>query len=180
MLKSNPPQLFRSPEMRCRARALSYNALVFRRSIFSLVVALFVCAIVTSADAASARIIKVLPQLIDLKGRNSVSPSLYERDAYQEMLRKNPEKRSGISFVVQWTAKHSKDLVLRVEMRGVRENSIRTEVLAVPVKKTGIFSKWTSVALRDAAYEGFGELVAWRATLWDGNQEVAEQKSFLW
>jgi hypothetical protein len=166
--------------MRCRARALSYNALVFRRAILPLGVALLVFATVTSADAASARIIKVLPQLIDLKGRNSVSPSLYERDAYQEMLRKNPEKRSGIRFVVQWTAKHSKDLVLRVEMRGVRENSIRTEVLAVPVKKTGIFSKWTSVALRDSAYRGFGDLVAWRATLWDGNQQVAEQKSFLW
>lgn len=166
--------------MRCREGAPSYNATVFMRTLQFLALIFFGIALSGSAHAADPRIIKVLPQLIDLQGRNSVSPSLYERDAYQEMLRKNPEKRSGISFVVQWTAKHSQELILRIEMRGVRDNAVRIEKLAVPVKKTGFFSKWTSVVLNGPAYKNFGELAAWRATLWDGNRQVAEQKSFLW
>ncbi len=35
-----------------------------------------------AAGAASARIAKVLPQLLDLEGRHALSPSLYDRDAY--------------------------------------------------------------------------------------------------
>ena len=136
--------------------------------------------LVANAKAANARIIKVLPHLIDLQGRNSVSPSLYERDAYQELLRKNPEKRAGISFDVQWSARHSKTLVLRIEARGVRENAVHVKKLEMPVIKKGFFSKWTSVVLRDSAYKDFGDLAAWRATLWDGDTQVAEQKSFLW
>jgi hypothetical protein len=29
-------------------------------------------------------------------------------------------------------------------------------------------------------YKNFGELVAWRVTLWAGDQLLGEQKSFLW
>lgn len=134
----------------------------------------------STAEAANARLKKVLPQLIDLQGRNSVSPSLYERDAYQDFLRKNPDKRGGLSFQVQWTGHGAENLVLRMEMRGVRENVVQTKTLEMPVKKKGWFSNWNSVVLRGANYKDFGDLTAWRATLWEGNQQVSEQKSFLW
>ena len=39
---------------------------------------------------------------------------------------------------------------------------------------------WNSLTLGSADYRNFGELVAWRATLWRGNQLLSEQKSFLW
>src|SRR5437899_2397501 len=35
------------------------------------------------ATAATGRIIKVLPHLLDLQGHHALSPSLYDRDAYQ-------------------------------------------------------------------------------------------------
>src|SRR5262249_3609247 len=51
---------------------------------------------------ATARLVKVLPQLTDRQGRVALSPSLYERDAYQAYLRKHQEERGGIRFQVQW------------------------------------------------------------------------------
>jgi hypothetical protein len=150
-------------------RAIKISALIF------LAVALG-----SKAEASSARIKKVLPQLIDLQGRNSLSPSLYERDAYQAVLRKNSEQCAGLSFKIQWTGPRSKDLVLRVEMRGGQEDTMRTERLEMPVKKKGFFSNWSTLVLRDEAYKNFGNLIAWRATLWDGENQVSEQKSFLW
>jgi len=29
-------------------------------------------------------------------------------------------------------------------------------------------------------YQNSGEVLAWKAVLYDGEQEIAEQKSFLW
>src|SRR5690242_605863 len=73
--------------------------------------------------AASTSVIKVLPEFLDLKGRNALSPSLYERDVYQKTLRENPEKRSGIRFYIQWQLKKPawEPLLARVELRGVAE-----------------------------------------------------------
>ena len=154
---------------------------MFARTIKLLALSFLAVALSGNALAASVRIKKVLPHLIDSRGRNSVSPSLYERDAYQEFLRQHPEERGGLSFDVQWTSsRRAKNLILRVETRGVRDNAIRTETLEKPVKKNGWFSSWSSVVLREAAYKDFGELIAWRATLWEDGKQVAEQKSFLW
>ena len=36
------------------------------------------------------------------------------------------------------------------------------------------------IKLEGEEYKKFGELVAWRVTLWDGDKQVGEQKSFLW
>jgi len=36
------------------------------------------------------------------------------------------------------------------------------------------------VALTGDDYKKFGELLAWRVTVWDGTTQLAEQKSFLW
>ena len=73
------------------------------------------------ATAATGRIIKVLPHLLDLQGHHALSPSLYDRDAYQARLRQHPDLVSGIRFDVQWKAKGpmSAPLSVIVEMRGV-------------------------------------------------------------
>ena len=47
----------------------------------------------------------MLPHYLDKEGRHTLSPSLYERDAYQAILRQNPEKRGGMRFDVQWKAR---------------------------------------------------------------------------
>src|SRR2546427_7188198 len=71
-----------------------------------------------SGLGAPAKIIKVLPLFLDLEGRQSLSPSLYDRDAYQAKLRREPKERSALRFDVQWRSKETTQLKLRAEMRG--------------------------------------------------------------
>ena len=123
--------------------------------------------------------IKVLPQYLDREGRHTLSPSLYDRDAYQAHLRRHSEDRFGVRFATQWKAPGSLSLRLRIELRGARGKDPTTAVLEQQVRSR-TFSTWSYLKLGGTDYERFGELVAWRATLWDGDQQVAEQRSFLW
>lgn len=132
------------------------------------------------AEAGAPRIIKVLPHLLDLEGRQSLSPSLYERDAYQAVLRKNPEKSSALRFDVQWKAGavDGSQLKLRVEIRGSKE--AKPFLLEKRVQRNHWYNRWSSLTLDGESYQKVGEVIAWRATLWEGDKLVAEQKSFLW
>ena len=65
-----------------------------------LAVGLLLIPLATLSHAADAKVRKVLPSLVDLEGRASLHPSLYERDAYQAYLRKNPELVGGMRFDV--------------------------------------------------------------------------------
>ena len=132
------------------------------------------------ARAATDRIIKVLPQFLDLKGRNSVSPSLYDRDAYQARLRRRPEDCSGMEFQVQWKAKSSSDLKMKLEVRGSKDGQSTTGSSEALVRHVRGLNKWTPLVLKGAPYEQVGEIIAWRVSLWDGEKLLAEQKSFLW
>ena len=132
------------------------------------------------AEAASAKIIKVLPHLLDRAGRHSLSPSLYERDAYQAFLRKNPDSCSGLRFDVQWKAKRvaGSPLLLRVEIRGTKE--AKPVVLEQPAQRDRSVSRWNSLRVDGDSYRRIGDVIAWRASLWEGDRLVAEQNSFLW
>jgi hypothetical protein len=44
----------------------------------------------------------------------------------------------------------------------------------------GTFSRWTQFLMTGDEYKKFGMVVAWRATLWNGDTLLSEQKSFLW
>lgn len=128
----------------------------------------------------SGRIIKVLPHLMDAKGRHTLSPSLYERDAYQQYLRRHPEERSGIRFDVQWKGDRSLDWELRMEVRATQTVPGKPKVLVLDLPKPGWFSKWSEVRITGEDYKALGDVTAWRATLWQGGQQVDELKSFLW
>ena len=136
--------------------------------------------VASGAFAATGRIVKVLPQFVDLQGRIALNPSLYERDAYQAQLRLHPEQRSALRFAVQWGSRDTSRLLLKVELRGNRGKNGTTATIESPVRYRGIFTTWSNASISGEAYKNFGELSAWRATLWDGEQLVAEQKSFLW
>jgi hypothetical protein len=133
-------------------------------------------------DAAAGRVVKVLPLFLDLKGHDAVSPSLYDRDAYQVFLRQHPDHRSAVRFDVLWKASKTgnAEVKLWVELRGIGQNGLPREATLDQVVKPGFFRHWTSVTLDGEAYKNFGELVAWRVTLWSGDQLLGEQKSFLW
>jgi hypothetical protein len=152
-----------------------------RRLLISSAFALLL-ATTLPASAATGKVVKVLPHFLDLKGRHSLSPSLYDRDAYQVQLRQHPEQRSGLRFDVQWRARDVKDkLKLKAELRGTakgdlpRSTTLESEI--PPGRKT---SGWASLQLAGEDYKSFGEVTAWRVTLWDGEKLVGEQKSFLW
>lgn len=135
------------------------------------------------ARAATGRVVKVLPMFLDAKGRTGLSPSLYERDAYQNFLRLNPEKQSGMVFKVQCklrgTAKAP--LKLKLELRGILEGRAPKQTsLESPPAKDGWFGSWTEIKFTGKPFTEFGELTAWRATLWEGETMLAEQQSFLW
>lgn len=149
--------------------------------LLSLVCATFLVAVTASAAPSQlGRVIKVLPHYLDKSGRHTAHPSLFARDAYQADLRSHPEKQSGLQFDVQWKAITSRPLKLRIEMRGALDKKTTAAVVEQEVKYRGFFNKWTKVPFTGDDFKKFGQLSAWRATLWDGDQLLSEQKSFLW
>jgi hypothetical protein len=144
-----------------------------------IVAAVLICA--TDAVAADGKIIKVLPHLLDKNGKHTLSPSLYERDAYQAKLRNSPEEVSALRFDVQWKsgAKKGTELKLKIEARGRKAGS-KVKTLEAKVKDNGFFSTWSRLPLSKKDYASLGGLGAWRASLWLGEKQISEVKSFLW
>jgi len=151
------------------------------RRAWLLVMALWVCGM-TQTTGAEPRVIKVLPHLMDEKGRISVSPGLFDRDAYQQTLRQTPSRISGIRFDVQWKAPRSQRdlLTIRLELRTARGEPGQITVITAPTRQNRRWGGWSSVILSGTEYARVGEVLAWRAVLWDGSTEIAELKSFLW
>ncbi len=143
-----------------------------------LAVLLFLSAAFT--HAGEGKVLKVLPHFLDREGRHTRSPSLYERDAYQAHLRKHPEEIAALRFDVNWSAGGKPaSLRLRVEARGGKA-AAQPKVVETTVKPGWTGSAWSALALDKDAYQQLGGVTAWRVTLWDGEQMLAEQKSFLW
>ena len=134
-------------------------------------------------NAPAGQVLKVLPQLLDKQGRHTVSPSLFDRDAYQAHLRANPAEVSGIRYAVNWKAKQAKgrQLTVRVELRGLHEDKVPHEaMLETTVNGKTSMRKWTNVKMTGEEFTDFGKVTAWRATLWCDGTLLDEYKSFLW
>jgi len=136
-----------------------------------------------AADAVTGRVIKVLPLLLDLKGRVALSPSLFDRDAYQAELRGHTNEISAIRYDVLWSAQNADEnkLKLQLELRGIDavNQQPKFKTLVTP-DAAGFFRKWTSLTLAGDEFKSFGAITAWRVTLWNGDQVLGEEKSFLW
>ena len=137
-----------------------------------------------SLSAAQGSLVKVLPEFLDLKGRNSLSPSLYERDVYQAGLRDHPDRRSGVRFYIQWKGREPlwEPLLVRLELRGKAEGNLPQRLTlerSVP-NPGGALSHWVDITLNGEAYKNFGSVTAWRVTLWEGQKLIGRQQSFLW
>ncbi len=151
-----------------------------RRPILAILLTFL--ALAPLARAEQARVVKVWAQYLDKRGRHTLEASLFKRDAFQADLRKHPAERGGLRVVVQWKA-HDVDWAkvrVRVEVRGLEGNTLRTETLEVPGVKNGWLSHWSELRLTGTKFENFGNIVAWRASLWEGARELSSQQSFLW
>jgi hypothetical protein len=135
-----------------------------------------------ASDAVTGRVVKMLPLFLDQKGRDAVSPSLFDRDAYQFYLRQHTNEISAIRFDVLWSASNAKDakLKLRLELRGTGPDNLPRQTTLEQAVTPHFFRHWTSFTLTGDDLKNFGEVNSWRATLWSGDQMLAGQKSFLW
>jgi hypothetical protein len=152
------------------------------RALLILLAAAALAVAANAADAVTGKIVKVLPLYLDQQGRDALSPSLFDRDAYQARLRERTNGVSGVRFDVLWKADKSpaEKLKIAVELRGIGTNSVpRVKTLETNVVP-GTFRKWTEIPLVGDDYKNFGTVVAWRVTLWNGDKLLGEQKSFLW
>jgi hypothetical protein len=137
-----------------------------------------------------ARIIKVLPSLLDAEGRASIHPSLYERDAYQALLRKESSKVAGLRFDILWTARPASPgtaaspVVLKLELRGSSHGKDaragNTVVVERPIPRSQMGRAWSQVVLGPDEFRRVGEVSAWRATLLRNDHVIATTQSFLW
>jgi hypothetical protein len=129
---------------------------------------------------AEAKVIKVLPHWVDFQGRHTLSPSLYERDAYQELLRNHPEKRAGLQFEVFWkiSRRVSVPLKIRMELRGA-ESGV-TETVEAEVRRGFFGRRWSRLILTPQQFARLQTVTAWKATLLANNDSIAETSSFLW
>jgi hypothetical protein len=152
------------------------------RQIFVLLLLLGSLSATSAADAVTGHVLKVLPLFLDLKGRDALSPSLFDRDAYQVYLRAHTNEVSAVRFDVLWKASNAEKakLKLRLELRGVGAGSLPKQTILEKEVAPKFFRSWTSLTLGGDDYKNFGDVIAWRATLWSGDQKLGEQKSFLW
>jgi hypothetical protein len=131
--------------------------------------------------AGGDRVVKVLPHLLDAQGRHALSPSLFERDAYQTMLKANPDKRGGLRFDVRWKAAVVPEgaRALRLELVTTRHPRTLPLVVETPLPAKGK-SGWAKVPLDAATAKAAGEIVAWRVSLVVAGEVKGSQQSFLW
>jgi len=133
--------------------------------------------------AVTGRVVKVLPLLLNLHGQDALSPSLFERDAYQNYLRQHTNEVSAVRYDVLWKASGAAatNLTLRVELRAVAPDGRPVlKNLETNAPPTGFFGRWTSFNLAGDDYKKLGAVVAWRATVWSGDRLLGAQQSFLW
>lgn len=147
--------------------------------IFLLLISL---AVSSATDTMTGNIVKVLPLFLNLQGHDALTPSLYDRDAYQVHLRAHTNEVSGMRFDVLWSTANAirTNLLLRVELRGIGHAGVPNQTNLEQIVTPHYFRHWTSLPLTGADFEKFGVVVAWHATLWSGETRLSEQKSFLW
>jgi hypothetical protein len=65
-------------------------------------------------------------------------------------------------------------------MRGLTNNVTRTITIDKPLQKHGRFASWTEVRLEGDDFWNFGQLIAWRVSIWEGEHQLGQLQSFLW
>jgi hypothetical protein len=83
-------------------------------------------------------------------------------------------------FDVQWKSHDLKKATVRLEVRGAKTPPRRDELFEREVKAGGFFRRWSSLRVEGKDFERVGKIMAWRVSIWEDGQLLAEEKSFLW
>ena len=152
-----------------------------RRCFFPVLLLALCWATGSALSAAEPRVLKVLPHLLDQEGRHTLSPSLFDRDAYQAWLRARPERQSGIRYDVHWRPESTGEFQLKLEVLGrVEERQVKRRTIENKVTTSRAGARWSAIEFSGEEYQKFGPVVAWRVSVWQGDQMVAKYQSFLW
>ncbi len=97
-------------------------------------------------------------------------------------LRKEAKAARRRALAVQWKAKNVdwSKLRLRAEMRCLLEDHLHTVFKEEPAVRNGHFSTWSEFRIEGVDYKTFGQIVAWRVTLFEGDHQLGQLESFLW
>ena len=146
--------------------------------IFALIFTAAALAGCGSLDSFSGTgLVKVLPHFLDESGRHTDGVTLLHRDGYQHQLRNNPKLVHGVRYEVNWYG--AGEVTVRLELRSTQAGTDPMTMEQV-VSAGGPRTHWTPMLLDAKTYKIFGQPQAWRVTLWQGDQQIDEQQSFLW
>ena len=122
-------------------------------------------------------IVKVLPHYLDVSGNHSDGPTLLHRDVYQVKLRKNSDLVRAVRYDVNWRG--TGEGKVRLELRSTKAG-VETMIIEKSETASDRRTHWTPILIDAATYKSFGQPESWRVSLWQGETQVGEQKSFLW
>ena len=131
----------------------------------------------TLQTGSGTSVVKVLPHYLDASGNHSDGPTLLHRDVYQANLRKNPELVRSLRYDVNWRGVG--EIKVRLELRSTKVGA-ETMIIEKVETASGRRTRWTPILIDAATYKTFGQPESWRVSLWQGEAQVGEQKSFLW
>ena len=131
----------------------------------------------TLQTGSGTSVVKVLPHYLDASGNHSDGPTLLHRDVYQANLRKNPKLVRAVRYDVNWRGVG--EIKVRLELRSTKAGA-KTMVIERAETTSGRRTHWTPILIDAATYKTFGQPESWRVSLWQGETQVGEQKSFLW
>ena len=131
----------------------------------------------TLQTGSGTSVVKVLPHYLDASGNHSDGPTLLHRDVYQANLRNNPELVRAVRYDVNWRGVG--EIKVRLELRSTKAGA-ETMIIERIETTSGRRTHWTPILIDAATYKTFGQPESWRVSLWQGETQVGEQKSFLW
>lgn len=145
---------------------------------------LSILVLVRGEDVDGFSVKKVNHEFLDLEGNaTGIIGSFAAKARYQREI-ESTSQVSGMRFHVLWKAESSpsKGLTVKLETRGLDGNSGK-ETRQFWVKSYPIGSSLDGTTVFDITGESWkkqGKMMAWRATLLQGDAVMAERKSFLW
>lgn len=85
-------------------------------------------------------------------------------------------------FDINWRVRSVKqtNFRLKLELRGIAQGNLPRQKTLERQVTGGSSARWAQIRLAGEDYRELGEITAWRVTLWEGDELLAEQASFLW
>jgi hypothetical protein len=134
-------------------------------------------------QAEGYKVSKVNREFIDAEGNTTDEVgSLVSKAKYQRALERN-RKYTGIRFFILWKAPSTPtpNLTVKLEAKGQDAQGRSTAASRFRTyPKKSHFSGWAILDIDGESFARFGELRAWKVTILQDGQPMAERKSFLW